>query len=293
MELDICSLGNALLDVQFSIDDNFKDQLKELSIPFGLMTLIERQEQEKLIKKLKAQYGEPLLDCGGSATNSLIAASNFGSTCYYTFKVSDDNAGKAYKENLLFNNIRHKVQTSKLNLPTGQCLVMVSPDAERTMCTYLGVSSSLNCEDLDNSAIKNSKYLFIEGYLVTSQSALKASIKAIKIAKKNGVKVALSLSAANIVDSFRDEIRGLIDLKCDLLFGNELEVLTYTKEKNVDKAERNLRDISETFCITLGSRGSLSWDGESSKYIEGYKANAIDTNGAGDMFAGAVLHLIT
>ncbi|SVB72551.1 uncharacterized protein METZ01_LOCUS225405, partial [marine metagenome] len=170
MELDICSLGNAIVDVQFSIEDNFRKHLDDRSITFGSMTLIEKQDQEDLISLLKENSGEPLRACGGSATNSIFAATNFGSSCHFTCKVQDDESGNFYLKNLRSNDISHNDNAldKQTKLPTGQAVIMVSPDAERTMCTCLGVSNRLSISDLDILAITNSKYLFIEGYLAAS-----------------------------------------------------------------------------------------------------------------------------
>ena len=294
MELDICSLGNAIVDVQFSIEDNFREHLNDRSIAFGSMTLIEKQDQEDLISLLKANSGEPLRACGGSATNSIFAATNFGSSCHFTCKVQDDESGNFYLKNLRSNDISHNDNAldKQTKLPTGQAVIMVSPDAERTMCTCLGVSNRLSISDLDILAITNSKYLFIEGYLATSPSALLACQEAIRCAKKSGTKVAISLSDPNIAKSFQKELLKLINIKCDLLFCNESESLAFSNKQNLSEACNYLQTISDSVLITLHEKGCLSWDGRTKNLIEGFKAKAIDSNGAGDMFAGAVLHSI-
>jgi len=293
MRLDICSLGNAIVDVQFSIDEEFVSELQKKSIHKGSMTLVEPNEQKRLIELLRQKYEEPILACGGSVTNSIMAAASFGSKCHVSCKVSNDEYGNFFLEDLTTNKIYHSIIATISNLPTGRCVVMVSEDAERTMCTYLGISNELAKEDIDIEAIKASKYLFIEGYLVTSPSALKACSTAIKEAKKSNTKVAISLSAAFIADSFKAELQSLLDLECDLLLCNESEALAYTDCKNLTEAEKNLRSVSFCNLITLGKKGCLTWDGSKLNHIHGYKANAIDTNGAGDMFAGAVLHQLS
>ena len=171
-------------------------------------TVGEKQDQEDLISLLKENSGEPLRACGGSATNSIFAATNFGSSCHFTCKVQDDESGNFYLKNLRSNDISHNENAldKQTKLPTGQAVIMVSPDAERTMCTCLGVSNRLSISDLDIHAITNSKYLFIEGYLATSSSALLACQEAIRYAKKSGTKVAISLSDPNIAKSFKKEL---------------------------------------------------------------------------------------
>ena len=292
MKLDISSLGNAIVDVQFSIEEDFVSKLEKMSIPKGAMTLIEAEEQSNLISLLTEEYGEPKLSCGGAATNSIVAASNFGSICHFSCKVRNDDLGIFYLENLSKNDVLHSKQASESDLSTGQCVVMVTPDAERTMCTYLGISNLLSSNDLDKLAIRNSKYLFLEGYLVTSESALKACYEAIEVAKAANTKIVISLSAAAIVNAFRDQMNSLIKLGCDLLFCNESEACAFSQHEDVLKAEEFLRSVSSQNLITLGKNGSMIWDGSKLETIEGFDVKAVDTNGAGDIFAGSVLHKI-
>lgn len=292
MKLDISSLGNAIVDVQFSIEEDFVSKLEKMSIPKGAMTLIEAEEQSNLISLLTEEYGEPKLSCGGAATNSIVAASNFGSICHFSCKVRNDDLGIFYLENLSKNDVLHSKQASESDLSTGQCVVMVTPDAERTMCTYLGISNLLSSKDLDKLAIRNSKYLFLEGYLVTSESALKACYEAIEVAKEANTKIVISLSAAAIVNAFRDQMNSLIKLGCDLLFCNESEACAFSQHEDVLKAEEFLRSVSSQNLITLGKNGSMIWDGSKLETIEGFDVKAVDTNGAGDIFAGSVLHKI-
>ena len=292
MKLDISSLGNAIVDVQFSIEEDFVSKLEKMSILKGAMTLIEAEEQSNLISLLTEEYGEPKLSCGGAATNSIVAASNFGSICHFSCKVRNDDLGIFYLENLSKNDVLHSKQASESDLSTGQCVVMVTPDAERTMCTYLGISNLLSSKDLDKLAIRNSKYLFLEGYLVTSESALKACYEAIEVAKAANTKIVISLSAAAIVNAFRDQMNSLIKLGCDLLFCNESEACAFSQHEDVLKAEEFLRSVSSQNLITLGKNGSMIWDGSNLETIEGFEVKAVDTNGAGDIFAGSVLHKI-
>ena len=292
MKLDISSLGNAIVDVQFSIEEDFVSKLEKMSILKGAMTLIEAEEQSNLISLLTEEYGEPKLSCGGAATNSIVAASNFGSICHFSCKVRNDDLGIFYLENLSKNDVLHSKQASESDLSTGQCVVMVTPDAERTMCTYLGISNLLSSSDLDKLAIRNSKFLFLEGYLVTSESALKACYEAIEVAKAANTKIVISLSAAAIVNAFRDQMNSLIKLGCDLLFCNESEACAFSQHEDVLKAEEFLRSVSSQNLITLGKNGSMIWDGSNLETIEGFEVKAVDTNGAGDIFAGSVLHKI-
>ena len=292
MKLDVSSLGNAIVDVQFSIEEDFVSTLEKMSIQKGSMTLIEAEEQSNLIDLLNKEYGNSKLSCGGAATNSMVAASNFGSKCHFSCKVRDDDLGNFYLEDLEKNKILHSNKASQSELSTGQSVIMVTPDAERTMCTYLGVSNLLGSNDLNESAIENSTYLFLEGYLVTSESAFEACLQAAEIAKKSDTKIAISLSAEGIVNAFRNQMNSLIGVGCDILFCNESEACAFSQHKNIDQAEIFLREVSSQNLITLGKKGSIIWDGNKKETINGYEAKAIDTNGAGDIFAGSVLHKI-
>ena len=290
MELDICSLGNAIVDVQFSINHEYEKKLNNLEIIKGTMTLMEQDQQNSMIHDLSKTYDTPLMACGGSAINSIVAASCFGSKCHVSGKVSNDEHGNFFLKDLAANNIFHSISPTDSDISTARCLVMVSEDAERTMCTYLGISNDITEDNLDISAIKASKYLFIEGYLLSSPSAFKACVAAIQEAKKNNTKVAISLSAEFIASSFKNELDSLFELGCDLLFCNEAEALAYSGETDLELATEILENTVDHILITLGSEGCMGFDDEEAFLVDGIKVDAIDTNGAGDMFAGAVLH---
>tara|TARA_Y100001970_G_scaffold246131_1_gene313779 strand:- start:1253 stop:2254 length:1002 start_codon:yes stop_codon:yes gene_type:complete len=293
MKFDICSVGSALVDFTFSIDKDYEKNLINYGIPKGSMTLIEREEQETLINELMEMGKIPDKACGGSGTNSTVAASLFGAKCHMTCIVSDDEHGKFYIEDLASNNVRHTNAPIQSDISSGRCLVMVSDDAERTMCTNLGISTEFWTSDLDEKIIKASQYLFLEGYLVASPKGMEVCKKAINTAKENNTKVSISLSDPNIVNAFKNEIKTLLDMKCDLVFCNEDEALAYAETDNILDAVQIFKEISPNFLITQGSSGCLGFDGKNEFNIPGIKVNAIDSNGAGDMFAGAVLYCIT
>jgi sugar/nucleoside kinase (ribokinase family) len=169
---------------------------------------------------------------------------------------------------------------------------MVSKDAERTMCTYLGISNDLTKTDINLEAISSAQYLFIEGYLLSSPGAFEACRTAITVAKENETKVAISLSAEFIAAGFKKELESLFDLGCDLLVCNESEALAYSGESDIEQAVQHLEATSEQVLITLGAEGCMGFSDQEAFLVEGLKVNAIDTNGAGDMFAGAVLHCL-
>ena len=293
MNYDICSVGSALVDFTFSIDKRYERNLISYGIPKGSMTLIEREEQESLINELMKMGKTPDKACGGSGTNSTVAASLFGAKCHMTCIVSDDDHGRFYIEDLSSNNVNHTNPPISSDLSSGRCLVMVSDDAERTMCTNLGINTEFKASDLEEKIIKASNYLFLEGYLVASPKGMEVCKKAVQTAKDNNTKVSISLSDPNIVHAFKDEIKTLLDMNCDLIFCNEDEALAYTETDNLSNAFQIFKEISPNFLITQGSAGCIGFDGKNEFNIPGIKVNAIDTNGAGDMFAGAVLYSIT
>ena len=217
MNYDIYSLASALVDIVFNIDQKFISFLEDQGIQKGSMTLVDEKEQTRLIQKLIDEGNEPLIACGGSSTNTTIAASNFGAKCFINCKISNDHYGEIFLKDLEDNKISHNIYPKNSSIPSGRCLVMVSEDADRTMCTHLGISTQLNVGDINKEDIYNSNYLFIEGYLVTSPDNFKACIQAVKYAKESDTKLVLSLSDSNVVKNFRDEIEEIIDHELSLI----------------------------------------------------------------------------
>ena len=293
MSLDISGLGHAIVDLQFKIDLPFLKILRKLNIEFGAMTLKDIDGQQELLRYLEENSPNPLKACGGSATNSIIAASSFGSNCHYSCKVSNDELGRFYKKDLDTNNIQNNILPEDSINPSGQSIIMITPDAERTMCTCLGISETFSENNLDIQGIAESKYLLMEGYLVTSDSSFKACNKAIKIAKDNKTKIAFSLSDLNIVSAFHGRMMEIINSDLDIIFCNQSEALSLTKKNSFELALIDMQGLAKTTFITKGKMGASICDENKVHQIKGVKANAIDTNGAGDMFAGAVLHYLS
>tara|TARA_Y100001970_G_scaffold148566_1_gene182491 strand:+ start:1750 stop:2751 length:1002 start_codon:yes stop_codon:yes gene_type:complete len=293
MKYDLSTIGSALVDFTFSIDKNYEANLAKYEIPKGSMTLIDRENQEALINELIAMNKSPDKACGGSGTNTTVAASLFGANCHMSCIVSDDDHGKFYLEDLLSNKVSHSNLPVSSNLSSGRCLVMVSQDAERTMCTNLGINSELSTDDINKEAIKESDYLFLEGYLVASPKGIEVCKNAIKIAKEHDTKVSISFSDPNIVNAFRNEIQSLLKIQCDLIFCNQEEALAYTETNNLQDAFESLKKVCPNFLITQGSLGCIGFDGENHIDLPGHEVKAIDSNGAGDMFAGAVLYFLS
>ena len=171
-------------------------------------------------------------------------------------------------------------------------MVLVTPDAQRTMNTFLGITAEYSTEELNPEALKQSSYLYIEGYLVASPTGKIAAIKARELAEKNSVKTSLTLSDPNMVNFFKDGMKEIIGNKVDLLFANEIEALAFCETEDLSSAAEKLKEYADTFAITLGEKGALLWDGKQFIEVAGHKVVAVDSNGAGDMFAGAFLSQI-
>ena len=292
MKYDVYGIGNALVDMEFKVNDEF---FSANNVEKGLMTLVEEDRQNELLDKLHNANNEELKrQCGGSAANTVIAVSQFGGSGFYSCKVANDETGAFYLNDLKENGVETKyTPESAPNGTTGKCMVMVTPDAERTMNTYLGITATYSEQELDLDALKSSKWLYIEGYLVASPTGQAAALKAKEFAKTNNVKVAYTMSDPNMVKFFKDNVDALLKDQVDLLFCNEAEAMEFTGKDSVADAREVLKDYAKHFAITLGKNGAVIWDGHTFIDIEPYKTEAIDSNGAGDMFAGAFLYGIT
>lgn len=287
---DVYAIGNALVDMEYEINDEF---LSKFKIDKGLMTLVDEVRQNELMDALGGMPKKQ--QCGGSAANTIIAISQFGGKGYYSCKVASDPIGNFYYQDLQDHGVESNLKTQMHHSGiTGKCLVLVTPDAERTMNTFLGITSTLSTSEVDAEAIKNSKYMYMEGYLVASPSGKEAAIAARKIAEASGVKTALTFSDVNMVKFFKDGLFEMIGPSgVDLLFCNESEAMSFTGADSVHGARESLKSVARTFVITLGENGAIIWDGTTFVEIEPYVVKAVDSNGAGDMYAGAFLYAIT
>lgn len=285
---DVYGLGNALVDMEFEVEDGFLDLMR---IEKGIMTLVDEEQQHQLMTHLDAFEGNKA--SGGSAANTLIAVAAMGGSSYYSCKVADDDLGHFYLHDLKAAGVDTNMNGTHTDGVTGKCLVMVTPDAERTMHTFLGISSELSLNELHKEHIAASEYCYMEGYLVTSPTAKLANIEARKTAEANGVKTAFTFSDPAIVEFFGDGLKQTIGDGIDLLFCNENEALEFTEKKSIDDAMSVIKTFSKTFAITLGSKGAVVYDGNTLYEIDPVSTVAIDSNGAGDNFAGAFLYGIT
>jgi sugar/nucleoside kinase (ribokinase family) len=283
---DVYGLGNALVDMEFEISPDF---LTKANIEKGLMTLVDEQRQSEIINTFHGIQHRR--SCGGSAANTMIAVSQFGGKSFYSCKVASDETGDFYFKDLMENGVDTNLASGKLETGiTGKCIVMITPDADRTMNTFLGITSNFSVKELVEDHLKNSEWVYIEGYLVASPTGKEAAIKAKKIANTHNVKTALTFSDVNMVNFFGEGLGEMIGDGVDLLFCNESEAYAYTKKNNIEEASVELKKIAKTFAVTLGAKGAFIFDGKKEIHVVTMPVEAIDTNGAGDLFAGAFLY---
>lgn len=286
---DIYGIGAALVDTEIQVNDA---DLTALGVEKGLMTLVDQQRQAEIIDNIKAHLVHSKRASGGSGANSIIAASHFGSKNFYSCKVANDDNGSFFLADIKQAGLDYHHHNGQSDGITGKCLVLVTPDAERSMNTFLGISETLGEIDLDKEALKNSSWAYIEGYLVTSASSKPAAEQVRQIATDNNVKVAVSLSDPFIAEHFRNGMKEIIGSGVELIFCNEDEAKSFTETSTLDEACEQLKTFAKQYAITCGSKGALIYDGNTSFRVEGETVNALDTNGAGDMFAGAFLHAL-
>ncbi len=283
------AIGNALVDIEYHVNAH---DLVEHGIDKGVMTLIDEQRQNALIAQLGDSHEK--MTCGGSAANTIIAMAQMGAKTHFDCRVSSDMTGQIFARDLHDSGVHSSLDFKPLPPGiTGKCLVFVTPDADRTMNTFLGVSGDLDPSDVDRETVLDSEYVYIEGYLASADNTRNAAIEARRIAESRGVKTSLTLSDPNMVRFFRDSLEAMIGDRVDLLFANEEEAMELAGSDNLDDAVELFKKISHNFAITRGKDGALLFDGLGLIDIEPQRVKAIDTLGAGDMFAGAFLYALT
>ena len=288
--IDVYGVGAALVDTEIEISDA---ELATFGIEKGVMTLVDEARQLELIAHLDDHLVMAKRASGGSAANSIMAVASFGGRAFHSCKVADDDNGRFYLDDLTLAGVSHNGVEQLPEGTTGKCLVLITPDAERTMNTYLGISETICRKNLNLDAITSAKYIYTEGYLVTSPTGKDAAIECRKQAEQAGTKTAFSLSDPGMVEFFRDGLQEMIGERVDLLFCNRDEAFGWTGATTLDAAVEIMKETASTFAITLGAEGALIYDGESTHRIAPTAVTAVDTNGAGDMFAGAFLYGIT
>lgn len=287
---DVYGIGNALLDVEFDVTPEF---LHQHGIEKTVMTLVSEERQRELLAALGPENMCNKMS-GGSAANTMIALQQLGGKGFYTCKIADDATGDWYYRDMVAAGLDSNYNRQpRPTGTTGVCLVMVTEDAHRTMNTHLGITQTLSLAELDEAALSRSKYLYIEGYLVASESALEAALHAKRLAEHHGVKTALTLSDPTMVKYFKPQFQQLLALGVDFLFCNEEEAMAYTDTHLVDGAISALKNVARQFVVTHSAKGSTLFDGERLIHIPAYPVKAVDTIGAGDGYAGAFLYALT
>ena len=279
--MKILGIGNAIVDVICKVEDDFitKNQLTK-----GTMKLIFDENEFKLL--LSSLNIEKTIS-GGSVANSIVGLSQLGNKVGFIGKVSDDNLGSKYEEGLKSENVKYFCKKKKEELPTGTCLILVTPDSERTMCTFLGTAGKINEDDVSSDAVKRSEIILLEGYLWDEGDPKKAFEKAINSANK----VAMSLSDQFCVDRHKPHFLELVKNKLDITFANEQEIMSLIDAKNFDDVITFSKSLSKTVVVTRGEKGAVAVNGDEVVECgikEGLKI--VDLTGAGDLFAGGFLH---
>lgn len=285
---DVYGIGNALVDMVSETDNQF---LADYGIEKGVMTLVSQERQAELLEAIVQNSFDKA--CGGSAANTVIAVAQLGGRSYYSCKVANDEWGDFYKDDLEKNGVKNNLNLQRQDGETGKCMVMITPDADRTMNTYLGITEQFSFHEIVEEELAQAEYLYIEGYLVASPTAKGAAIKAHELAKKHNVKTAITFSDPNMVSFFREGLAQMVSGGVDLLFCNEVEAKTFAQCEDLDTAIAKCHEAAKTVVITLGDQGAVISDGTNRYNVKAKAVEAIDTNGAGDIFAGTFLYAIT
>ena len=287
MSFDLYAIGNALVDSEYLVNDDF---LQAQNIQKGQMTLIDQAQQQQLISALNQQFSCAKRASGGSAANSVIAFAALGGSAFYACKVAHDNNGDFYLHDLRAAGVSAPHHAQVKEGITGTCVVMVTPDSERTMHTFLGITAELSPQELDLEALNRARYLYIEGYLATSTSARHAVASARTLAKAQNIKTALTFSDPAMVQYARDGLTEMLADGVDILFCNEHEANLWANSQDLNEAISALHQLSPLLAITCGSKGAIISDNGQQIAIAPFPVTALDSNGAGDAFAGAFLY---
>jgi sugar/nucleoside kinase (ribokinase family) len=281
---DVLGIGNAIVDVLANVEYDF---LQKLDMRKGVMRLVDEFE----VDKLRANIDVVKTVSGGSAANTIVGLASLGHPVAFIGKVRNDELGIFFENELKECGVYYCTPKAKSDYPTACCIVMTTPDAQRTMSTCLGISGLLNTRDIDEDAISQSKILYLEGYLWDREEAKEVFLKAIEIAKKAGGRVALSLSDPLCVDRHRPGFLDLINNYTDIVFGNEDEIKALLGVYRFDGVIKKCGTIKNVFAITRGAEGSVVISGDEVHTLPAeVNVKVIDTNGAGDLYAAGFLH---
>ncbi len=278
--MKIIGIGNAIVDVICKVDDGF---LSNHELTKSTMKLVDETEFKKLLSSLKIE--ETI--SGGSVANSIVGLSQLGNKVGFIGKVNDDDLGNKYELGLIKEKVEYFYSKKKETLPTGTCLILITPDSERTMCTFLGTAGKINENDINTTAIKNSEILFLEGYLWDEGEPKKAFDKAIKYSNK----VSMSLSDLFCVERHKPHFLDLVKNRLDVTFANEQEIMSLIDAKNFNEVITFSKQLRKLIIITRGEKGATAINGDEVVECEIQKnLKVVDLTGAGDLFAAGFLH---
>ncbi len=278
--MKVLGIGNAIVDVLCRVDENF---LKQNMLTKSTMKLIDEDEFKKLISNLKIE--ETI--SGGSVANSIVGLSQLGNHVGFIGKVNDDDLGHKYENGLKKENVKYLYSKKNEPIPTGSCLILITPDSERTMCTFLGTAGKINDNDINAEVVKNAEITFLEGYLWDEGEPKKAFTKAIN----NSNKVAMSLSDLFCVERHKNQFLELVKHKLDIVFANEQEILSLISSKSFEEVISFSKKLEKSIIITRGEKGAIAINGEKIVECSAEKDLKItDLTGAGDLFAAGYLH---
>ena len=293
MGIDLYGIGNALVDSEYKVSEAI---LSQTGFVKGTMTLVDAAERQQLITLLEDTSKITLSKRagGGSAANTVVTTALLGGSTFYSCKVSKDRTGDFFAQDLIDLSVATNLTEARPAGVTGECISMITPDGERTLVTHLGITQTLSTAEIDATVLAGAQYLYIEGYLVSSPSALEAALRTQAIAKQHGVKVALTLSDVGMVENFKTEFNTLFENGIDLVFCNEDEAKLWTSCSDRDQAAQALGDYAAGFAMTLSGDGAIvSGSTGEPVFVPAEMVQALDTTGAGDTFAGGVLYGLT
>jgi len=282
-KFDITGIGNAIVDVIVNVEDKY---LEDQDIRKGMMSLVDLKTIENISDTIEIKTTVS----GGSVANSIVALAQNGMNTAFIGKVSNDEIGSKFIDGLKSENVTFACKAQSDDSKSGRCIVMVTPDAQRTMSTYLGISQKLNSGDINQDVIKNSSITYLEGYLWDLDDAQVAIKHATDYAKSSGNLVAFSVSDVFCIERFRDSFRSMIDSNVDIVFANKEEIKSLYENDNIEEITKILSQQERIYAITMGEEGALIIKGEETYKIEAQKIeNLVDTTGAGDLFAAGFL----
>lgn len=286
---DLYAIGNALVDSEYEVSDALLDAM---GVDKRHMTLIDSARRTELLNHVGAIQARRT--GGGSAGNTVVALAQLGGKAFYSCKVADDELGAFYAQDLANNGVATNLSHAPaLHGQTGSCMVLVTPDAERSMCTFLGATAELASSALHPEDIAKSKIYYMEGYLAASPTGLQAALQGKQIAKDAGVALATTLSDVSMINFCRAGLDAMIGDGLDYLFCNEEEAQVWCGSTDLALICETLNRLADTVCLTRGPMGCVVIEHNQTNTVSTTPVKAVDTNGAGDMFAGAFLHAIT